>query len=62
MVDFAGWQKALDGRKNVTFKSYPALNHLFVEGVGKAKPAEYIAAGHVAEGVITDIAEWIKKQ
>jgi dienelactone hydrolase len=62
MVDFAGWQKALDGHKNATFKSYPALNHLFADGVGKAKPAEYMVPGHVAEGVISDIAEWVKKQ
>jgi uncharacterized protein len=62
MVDFAGWQKALEGHKNATFKSYPALNHLFAEGVGKAKPAEYIVPGHVAEGMISDIAEWVKKQ
>lgn len=60
MEDFAGWQKALAGRKDVKLKSYPALNHLFMEGKGKAKPAEYQKAGHVAQEVIDDIVGWIK--
>ncbi len=60
MADFDGWKKALADRKNVKLKSYPKLNHLFMEGEGKAKPAEYEKAGHVAPEVIDDIAEWIK--
>ncbi len=59
--DFAGWKKALAGRPNVTLRSYPKLNHLFMEGEGKAKPAEYEKPGHVAEEVINDLANWIKK-
>ena len=62
MEDFAGWKKALGERKNVTLKSYPTLNHLFMEGEGKSKPAEYQKVGHVAGVVIDDIAEWVKKQ
>ncbi|MBD2039612.1 hypothetical protein [Microcoleus sp. FACHB-672] len=61
MEDFQGWQQALSSRQNVTFKSYPQLNHLFIEGMGKSVPAEYQNAGYVAEPVINDIAEWIKK-
>jgi dienelactone hydrolase len=61
MVDFAGWKKSLAVRKNVTFKSYPNLNHTFVEGAGKATPVEYLKPGHVAETVIADIAEWVKR-
>jgi dienelactone hydrolase len=60
MADFAGWKKALAGRKGVTLKSYPKLNHLFMEGEGKARPAEYDKAGHVAREVVADIAEWVK--
>jgi hypothetical protein len=30
-------------------------------GQGKSTPAEYERSGHVAEDVITDIAEWILK-
>lgn len=59
--DFQIWRDALLGRKNVTFRLYPDLNHLFVEGEGRSTPAEYQKAGHVAEKVIEDIAGWIGK-
>jgi dienelactone hydrolase len=61
MEDFEGWRKALAGRKNITFKSYPNLNHLFMEGKGKAKPSDYDKAGHVASEVVDDIAAWVKR-
>jgi len=59
MADFAGWRKALGSRQDVTFISYPQLNHLFVEGAGKSTPAEYLAQGNVAKIVVEDIAKWI---
>jgi dienelactone hydrolase len=59
MKDFAGWKTALDSRRNVTMKSYPALNHLFIAGEGKSLPAEYQKPGHVSPEVIDDIAKWI---
>jgi dienelactone hydrolase len=62
MEDFQGWKKALAARENVVFKSYPRLNHLFMGGMGKAKPAEYEKPAHVAADVIQDIGEWIEKQ
>jgi hypothetical protein len=37
------------------------LNHLFMFGEGKSKPAEYACPGHVAEPVVTDIADRILK-
>jgi fermentation-respiration switch protein FrsA (DUF1100 family) len=61
MKDFAGWKAALEGRKNVEFKSFPKLNHLFIEGEGKSTPSEYEKVGHVAAYVVEDIAAWIKK-
>jgi len=61
MEDFAGWKKALAGRKTATLKSYPKLNHLFMGGLGKAKPDEYMKTNHVAKEVIDDIAAWIEK-
>ncbi len=61
MDEFARWKAALAGKPNVTFHSYPALNHLFIAGTGKSLPAEYETAGHVDEAVIRDIAEWIKR-
>ena len=59
MADFAGWKRALADRKNVTFQSYPSLNHLFQHGEGKSTPAEYNKPGHVSPQVIDDIANWI---
>lgn len=61
MTDFEGWRKALQGHKKATFKSYPALNHLFMEGKGKSVPTEYMQAGNVAREVIDDIVAWINK-
>lgn len=59
MADFAAWKKALAGRQDVTLKSYPKLNHLFMEGEGPSTPMEYQNAGHVAQAVIDDVAGWI---
>lgn len=59
MEDFGRWQKAASSRNNIKYKSYPALNHLFMKGEGKSAPDEYERPGHVAEVVIRDIMEWI---
>src|SRR4051812_1052021 len=56
MEDLARWKAALGSRRDVTFQSYPALNHLFIAGTGPATPAEYDVPGHVAEPVVRDIA------
>lgn len=60
MKDFALWKAALGARKDVTFHSYPALNHLFIAGEGKSTELEYRKPGHVAPDVIDDIAKWVK--
>ena len=60
MQDFAGWKKDLAPRPNVTFKTYPALNHMFIPGEGKSTPAEYEKPGRVPENVMDDIAAWIR--
>jgi hypothetical protein len=60
MENFDAWKKALGNRKDVTFISYPELNHLFIEGKGKSSPDEYGTPGHVAQKVIEDIAGWVK--
>lgn len=60
MVDFQRWKQALGQRADVTLKSYPKLNHLFVAGEGKSTPAEYQKPGHVDQQVIEDIAAWIR--
>jgi fermentation-respiration switch protein FrsA (DUF1100 family) len=61
MEDFKKWNAALGGRSNVTLKSYPGLNHLFIAGTSRSTPLEYDQPGHVDERVIDDIASWIKK-
>ena len=61
MEDFRGWKEALAGRPNVSFQSYPKLNHLFIEGEGQSTPAEYEQPGHVAGEVIHDIGQWIRQ-
>jgi uncharacterized protein len=59
MVDLNNWKAGLSAHDNVTFKSYPALDHLFLAGEGAPTPDEYYVPGYVAEDVITDIATWI---
>ena len=59
-ADLQGWRAALGTKANVTIKSYPTLNHLFLPGEGKATPAEYERAGTIPEFVLDDIAGWIK--
>jgi fermentation-respiration switch protein FrsA (DUF1100 family) len=61
--DFQIWQQALSGRSDVQFILYPGFSHLFmpVEGGQKATPATYTIAGHVAEEVVQEIGNWIKR-
>jgi uncharacterized protein len=60
LEDFALFEKALAGKPSATLKRFANLNHLFMEGTGKATPAEYEKTGHVAREVIDTIAQWIK--
>ena len=61
-ADYERWRKGLSAGHGVTFKSYPGLNHLFLDGQGRSTPAEYERAGHIPEEVIRDISAWIKSQ
>lgn len=60
-ADFNIWKSALSSKTDVTFKLYPDLNHLFMTGTGKATPAEYEKPGTMAQSVIIDISDWIKR-
>jgi dienelactone hydrolase len=60
-ADLQGWRDALGSHRDVTIKSYPTLNHLFMTGEGKITPAEYERASHIPDVVLDDIATWIKK-
>jgi fermentation-respiration switch protein FrsA (DUF1100 family) len=59
MDDFQLWQDAMSSMPDVTFKSYPDLNHLFITGTGKSTPDEYRLPGHVSKEVVDDIAAFI---
>lgn len=58
--DYNIWKSELADMKNVEFKLYPKLNHLFMEGDGKSKPEEYFLKGHIPEYVIDDLVNFIK--
>lgn len=58
-TDFTTWQEAMKGRKNVTTKLYPKLNHIFSEGEGKPSPSEYMQPGHVDSQVVEDIVQFV---
>lgn len=59
--DFKRWQEILREKDNVTFKSYPGLNHFFVnyDGPNKGTIMEYNVPGSVDSSVISDIVDWI---
>lgn len=56
--DFAGWTNGLAGRRNLSAKLFPDLNHLMMAGQGKSKPSEYQKPGHVDAQVIELVAKW----
>jgi dienelactone hydrolase len=60
MRDFDRWRRAVDSRANVTLRSYPKLNHLFMAGEGQSLPSEYTVPGNIDAQVIDDIARWIE--
>jgi dienelactone hydrolase len=60
MKDFAAWKSGLAGMQGVTMKSYPALDHLLVEGTGRSSAADYRKPGlHVSQAVVDDVAKWV---
>lgn len=60
--DYRLWMEALKGRPQVTGQLYPALNHLFGPGKGKARPEEYEEQNYVDPEVIKRIAQWCPKE
>lgn len=62
MKDFAAWKAGLQGMQGVTMKSYPALDHMLVEGTGKSSSADYRKPGqHVSQAVVDDVAKWVSQ-
>lgn len=60
MKEFQLWQDILGQRENVTYISYPGLNHILITGEGKSQPQEYNLPGHVDKKLIEDLAAWVK--
>lgn len=60
VTEFNNWKSALSNNTKASFILYPELNHLFMEGKGKATPEEYSKPSNVSEKVINDILQWVK--
>ena len=62
MKDFEAWKAGLQGMHGVAMKSYPALDHMLVEGTGKSAEADYRRPGqHVSQAVVDDVAKWVNQ-
>src|SRR5271169_5648931 len=57
--NFQAWSDALANNKNVTLRTYPDLDHLFMHGTGASKPADYARPDHVSAEVVESIVTWI---
>jgi uncharacterized protein len=53
------WKSALAGSREVTFRDYPAMDHVLVDGTGPATPAEYTVSAHVDAQLVADLAAWV---
>ncbi|WP_406232476.1 alpha/beta fold hydrolase [Isoptericola jiangsuensis] len=61
-ADWQLWKQALQGRKDVQWQAYPALNHIGVAGTGPSSLKEYAQPGHVDPALIADVAHWVEAQ
>lgn len=57
--NFQAWTDALSNDRNVTLRTYPDLDHLFMHGTGASKPSDYARLDHVSEQVVEGVATWI---
>lgn len=61
-TDWQLWKKGFPADPRVSFRHYPALNHLGIAGEGPGTLAEYNKpGGHVDAQMIGDIASWIRQ-
>jgi hypothetical protein len=61
MNQYDGWRNALEHRSDITFISYPKVNHLLVEYDALSVGMEYGIPANVSPNIIKDIVEWIKE-
>jgi dienelactone hydrolase len=57
--NFQAWSDALANNKNVTLRTYPDLDHLFMHGTGASKPSDYARLDHVSAEALESIAAFI---
>jgi uncharacterized protein len=62
MAQYEGWKEALKDRTDVTYRSYPKVNHLLAEYEGLSIGMEYNDAANVSKAIIDDIAAWVNSQ
>lgn len=55
------WKRNLKNKENVSFKIYPTLSHIFMEGSEKPGPNDYIKKSVVSKDFLNDLSDWIKK-
>ena len=60
MENFTMWQQALEGKSNVTMKTYPEMNHLLMTSDGTMAPAEYQTEGEIVAQLVDDLADFIQ--
>ncbi|WP_433922841.1 alpha/beta hydrolase family protein [Paenibacillus taichungensis] len=61
MNQFENWKSALQDHSNVTYNSYPKVNHLLSSYDGLSIGQEYTEPSNVSKVIIDDIAKWVLK-
>jgi dienelactone hydrolase len=59
-ADVDEWEAAVGRHRGLEVKRYPSLNHLFIAGAGVPRPEEYAVPGHVDQGMMDDLADWVR--
>ncbi len=62
MAQYEGWKEAFKDRTDVTYRSYPKVNHLLAEYDGLSIGMEYNGAANVSKSIVDDIVAWVKAQ
>jgi pimeloyl-ACP methyl ester carboxylesterase len=61
MNQFDGWKKSLQNRSDISYISYPHVNHLLTEYGALSVGMEYGTPANVSSDIIKDIVKWIKQ-
>jgi dienelactone hydrolase len=59
-TDYLMWKRTLAAHKNVTFKYFDRMDHLFHAGDGPSSLDQYQEKGYVDGAVVAFLAEWIQ--